>query len=142
MTTDGNGSPSRPRSPTTRATRVVLADDSEDLREVLRRLLERDGRFEVVGEAGSGDQVVPLIEEQDPDVVVLDLSMPVLDGRETIPLIREASDAVRVVVMSGAGSFDVLGPEGLGADAYLEKGASIERILTTIAEVAASDADR
>ncbi len=123
-------------------TRVVLADDSEDLREVLRRLLERDGRFEVVGEAGSGDQVVPLIEEQDPDVVILDLSMPILTGRDAIPLIRAASDAVRVVVMSGAGSFDVIGPDELGADAYLEKGATIEQILTTISEVVAPDTDR
>lgn len=126
----------------TTPTRVVLADDSEDLREVLRRLLERDGRFEVVGEAGSGDQVVPLVEERDPDVVILDLSMPVLTGRDAIPLIREASDAVRVVVMSGAGSFDVIGPEELGADAYLEKGANIEQILTTISEVVARDTDR
>lgn len=116
-------------------TRVVLADDSDDLREVLRRLLERDGRFEVVGEASSGDRVVPLVESESPDVVVLDLSMPVLNGRDAIPLIREVSSDVRVVVMSGAGSFDVMSPEELGADAYLEKGASIERILRTIADV-------
>lgn len=122
-------------------TRVVLADDSDDLREVLRRLLERDGRFEVVGEAASGDRVVPLVESERPDVVVLDLSMPVLSGRDAIPLIRAASSEVRVVVMSGAGSFDVMGPEDLGADAYLEKGASIERILRTIADVVDLDGD-
>lgn len=122
-----------------RPTRVVLADDSEDLREVLRRLLERDGRFEVVGEAASGDRVVPLVESEHPDVVVLDLSMPVLNGRDAIPLIREASSEVRVVVMSGAGTFDVMSPADLDADAYLEKGASIEHILRTIADVVDPD---
>lgn len=124
-----------------RPTRVLLADDAEDLREVLRRLLERDGRFEVVGEVGTGDRVVPMIEEHDPDVVVLDLSMPVLSGRDAIPLIREASSDVRVVVMSGAGSFDVIDPEELGADAYLQKGVGIDRVIQTIAEVVGRDHD-
>lgn len=119
-----------------RQTTVVLADDAEDLRDMVRRLLERDGRFEVVGEAGQGDQVIAIVERVRPDVVLLDLSMPVLGGREAIPLIREASSTTRVIVMSGAGSFDVVNRDDLGADAYLEKSASIEDILRTIAEVA------
>ncbi len=119
-----------------RRTRVVLADDSEDLRTVLRHLLEQDGRFEVVAEAEDGYEAVQVAADHQPDVIVLDLSMPVLDGHEALPRIRIAAPATRIVVLSGFGPLDAGGTTKLEADACLAKGAGIDEILGTVAEVA------
>ncbi|MDP8970006.1 MAG: response regulator transcription factor, partial [Actinomycetota bacterium] len=69
--------------------RVLVADDAEDLRDVLVRLLRHDGRCEVVGEAADGAQLVDLVGERRPDVVLVDLSMPVLSGQDAILKIRD-----------------------------------------------------
>ncbi|MBV8296744.1 MAG: response regulator, partial [Acidimicrobiia bacterium] len=71
--------------------RVVLADDSDDVRDMLRMALEWDGRFDVVGEAGNGEEAVRLVSEHQPDAIFLDLVMPVLDGLKAIPRIRASS---------------------------------------------------
>lgn len=118
-----------------RRTRVVLADDTEDLRAILRQLLEHDGRFEVVAEAEDGHEVVQIAADHQPDVIVLDLSMPVLDGRAALPRIRVAAPSARIVVLSGFRSLDV-DATTLGVDACLEKGTGIDEIIRTVAEVA------
>lgn len=124
---------------TEQRTRVVLADDTEDLRTVLRRLLEHDGRFEVVAEAEDGHEAVQVAADHQPDVIVLDLSMPVLDGRAALPRIRRAAPATRIVVLSGFASLEA---GGVQADACIAKGAGIDEIIRTVAEVAdRGDAD-
>ncbi|MDQ3932733.1 MAG: response regulator transcription factor [Actinomycetota bacterium] len=116
-------------------TRVVLADDAEDLRAILRRLLENDGRFEVVAEAEDGHEAVQAAADYQPDVIVLDLSMPLLDGRGALPRIRAVAPSTRVIVLSGFGSLDE-GDVELGVDACIEKGAGIDEIIDVVAEVA------
>jgi DNA-binding NarL/FixJ family response regulator len=103
--------------------RVLIADDFQDVRMLLRVQLQRTGRFDVVAEAANGEEAVELATQLQPDVVLLDMSMPRMDGLQALPLIREAVPGVRVLVLSG---FD----EGtmaqkaldLGADGYVEKG--------------------
>lgn len=119
-----------------RRTRVVLADDAEDLRAILRRLLENDGRFEVVAEAEDGHEAVQAATDHQPDVIVLDLSMPLLDGRGALPRIRALAPSTAVVVLSGFGSLDGGDATELGADACITKGAGIDEIVGTVAEVA------
>ncbi|HJR45209.1 MAG TPA: response regulator transcription factor [Actinomycetota bacterium] len=109
--------------------RVVIADDVEALRKLLRRVLERDGRFEIVGEASDGAVALELAICTLPDLVVLDLMMPVMGGVEAIPRIRASSPDSRILVISGLE--DQKG-DAWGADAALSKGASIEEIITTI----------
>lgn len=104
-------------------TRVLLADDVPNFRRIIRLTLERDGRFEVVGEAGSGDQAVELAADSQPDVVVLDLDMPV-SGQEVLPKLRRAVPGVRVVVLTGLDPAEFGGAEGLGVDAIVKKGSS------------------
>lgn len=107
----------------TRVRRVVIADDVADLRMLLRLALERTERFSVVGEAADGAEAVEQARAHRPDLVVLDLSMPRLDGLEALPLILDASPETIVVVLSG---FDEarMGQAAVdaGATLYLEKG--------------------
>ena len=103
--------------------RVVLADDSGDVRDMLRMALEMDGRFDVVGEAANGQEAVSMVEAQRPDAVFLDLMMPVLDGLHAIPQIRTQSPDTKIIVLSVAAnhpsSADAM---DMGATAMIQKG--------------------
>lgn len=116
--------------------RVLLADDTPDIRKLLRVNLELDGRFEIVGEAADGAEAVALTRSLRPDAVVLDLAMPVMDGLEAAPLIRQCSPESRILVLSG---FDHARMEARareqGADGYLEKGTAFGRIAETLVDL-------
>jgi DNA-binding NarL/FixJ family response regulator len=103
--------------------RVALADDTRDIRLLLTLALELAGGFEVVGEAADGAEAVALTERLQPDVLLLDLAMPVLDGLQALPLVREKAPDTMVVVLSGFGA-DAMGQEAvrLGAVTYVQKG--------------------
>lgn len=102
---------------------VLLADDVPDLRLLVRMALEASGRFEVVAEAEDGVQAVDLAGWHQPDLVILDLSMPRQDGLESLPQILAASPDSKVIVLSGFQA-ERLAPAALdmGAVSYLEKG--------------------
>jgi DNA-binding NarL/FixJ family response regulator len=102
---------------------VLLVDDNDDLRRLLRIQLERTGRYEIVGEAADGHEAVRLATELQPRIVLLDLSMPVMDGLQALPLILDAVPEVRVVVLSGfdQGTMSVRALAA-GAARYVEKG--------------------
>lgn len=122
---------------------VVLIDDADDLRLLVGRLLERDGRFRVVGEAGDGRKGVEVVTAEQPDAVLLDLAMPVMDGMQALPLIREASPDTKVVILTGfeaaqLGDDDVY----LNADGFLEKGVAYDHVCATLAKVCGGDGGR
>jgi DNA-binding NarL/FixJ family response regulator len=80
--------------------RIVLADDHALMLAGVRRALERESGFEVVGEARSGSEVLPLLARTQPDVVVLDVRMPGMDGLTCLDQIRKRHPHVKVVVLS------------------------------------------
>lgn len=84
------------------ATRVVLVDDVPEVRRLVRTALRFRGGFEVVGEAGDGAEAVRLAVELQPDIVVLDLGLPDIAGREVLTRVRELSPSTKIVVFSGA----------------------------------------
>lgn len=116
--------------------RVVIADDTPDIRSLLRWCLEPDDRFEVVGEAANGAEAVELITALDVDAILLDLAMPVMDGLQAIPQIKVASPGTRIVVLSGFEE-TVMASEALarGADAYLEKGIAVAEIASVLQDM-------
>lgn len=115
--------PAPAASEPTAPVRVVVVDDAEDLRLLFTVTLEATGDFAVVATAGDGRTAIDVCERWQPDLVLLDLSMPVMDGLEALPHLRSVAPDATVVVLSG---FDArsLEPQvlGLGAAAYLEKG--------------------
>jgi len=114
-----------------RPVRAVVIDDTTDIRDLLRFALSRGG-MDVVGEAGDGQAGVEVVREERPDVVLLDLAMPVMDGVEALPLIRELVPDAQIIVFSafaGGVSDQVLGS---GADGYLLKGTPLREIVAYV----------
>jgi signal transduction histidine kinase len=113
--------------------RVLLVDDVADLRFLLRVVLDSDGGFDVVGEAGDGQTAVELCERLSPDVILLDLSMPTMDGLEALPRLRAAAPGAKILVLS-AFERGRVGPSAadLGADAYVEKGTSPPEVVDAL----------
>jgi DNA-binding NarL/FixJ family response regulator len=109
--------------------RVVVADDAVSMRELLRVLLSLEPDFEVVGQASDGVEAVALVEQLRPDLVVIDLSMPVMDGVQAIEQIREVAPDTRVAVLSGERFVCA------GADAHIEKGTPNEAVVAQLRSV-------
>jgi DNA-binding NarL/FixJ family response regulator len=108
--------------------RVLLADDHTRLREALRDLLEETG-FEVVGESGDGADAVAMARQLEPDIVVIDLGMPVLNGLDATRLIKDGRSATQVVVLSAFESPELeRQAREAGAFAYLDKGTMARRV--------------
>jgi DNA-binding NarL/FixJ family response regulator len=118
--------------------KVYLCDDVLPLRQLLRAFLEQDGDVAVVGEAEDGEGLGDAVRAAGAHVVVLDLSMPHVDGLEALTALRAADAEVGVIVLSG---FDGnrMAPEALalGADRYVEKAAGMQHVRVAVQAVAA-----
>jgi PAS domain S-box-containing protein len=106
---------------------IVIVDDAADLRALVRMQLRRSGRLNVVAEGEDGAEAVALAAEHQPDLLLLDISMPVMDGLEALPKVRQVAPATRVVMLTG---FDERGladrARELGAVALLEKSVALQ----------------
>jgi DNA-binding NarL/FixJ family response regulator len=117
--------------------RVLLCDDSPQIRELVRIVLELEGN-EVVSEAENGREAVDEAERLQPDVVLLDLSMPVMDGLEALPEIKRVAPEARIVVLSGFDNDRLVSQAlALGADHYVPKGGDPDEIVDAVAGKAA-----
>ncbi len=110
--------------------RAVVVDDVDDMRQLMRLLLEREGHFAVVAEADNGAAGVTAVLAHRPDLVLLDITMPVMDGMQALTLIRSQVPSAVVVMFS---SWDTSSPEAkactaLGAHGYLRKGEHIHHV--------------
>ncbi|MET0864594.1 MAG: response regulator [Nakamurella sp.] len=107
--------------------RVVVVDDSADVRRLLIAIIDgHDNHWSVVGQAADGRKAIEVAAATQPDLVLLDLSMPVMDGLEALPLILLAAPAAAVVVLSGFPSHTARAAAiTAGAKDYLEKNALV-----------------
>jgi len=114
--------------------RVLLADDHAEFREGLKEMLLTDDGIEVVGEAQDGAEAIEVAERVRPDVVVLDLAMPIVDGREALgPILRDVWPPPRVVILTmHAGTGQRRELLRMGASAFLAKNASLAEILAAV----------
>ena len=119
--------------------RILLADDHKILREGIRRGLEGAGET-VVGEASNGEEAIALAEQLHPDVILMDLSMPVLDGIEATRRIVDANPEQRIVVLTMHDDAQrTRAAISAGAVGYLTKGTSLGQVVDTIRAVHAGE---
>jgi DNA-binding NarL/FixJ family response regulator len=117
--------------------RVLIADDHRLFAEALQAILASDERIEVVGQASDGGEAVELARTLDPDVVLMDVSMPVLDGFEATREIRAAGGDTHVVMLTGSNSrADVDRSREVGASGYVTKDRIASELVAAIVEVA------
>ena len=112
--------------------RVLIVDDAEAMRAVLRSILSRNG-YEVIGEAEDGEEAARMFTEQRPDIVLLDVMMPRMDGLETLKAILAADARAKVIMCTADGSREaVVDSLQAGAVDFVIKPFSTERLLQAI----------
>jgi DNA-binding NarL/FixJ family response regulator len=120
---------------------VVLADDQPLVRAGLRRIIEADPEIDVVGEAADGPEAIAQVLSGKPDVVLMDVRMPILDGIEATRRLAEQGSKARVIVLTTFGLDEyVVSALRAGASAFVLKEAPPEHILSAIHQVAAGRA--
>ncbi|MFO7833728.1 MAG: chemotaxis protein CheY [Halohasta sp.] len=116
------------------AKRVLIADDSEFMRNLLREILEAD--FEIVGEAENGVEAVDLYNEHDPDIVMMDIVMPIRSGIEATDEITDANPDAKVIMCTSVGQEEKM-KEAIkaGASGYITKPFQKPNVLEAINDV-------
>lgn len=115
---------------------LIVVDDLERVRLSLRTVLELMGDLRIVGEAANGFEAVKMVEELNPDIVLMDLEMPDLDGFEATRQIKNRHQATGVIALS-IHSNEVARQQAklVGVDAFLEKGVGFDTLFATIRQV-------
>ena len=117
--------------------KVMLVDDHEIMRDGLREILERSGDFEVVGQAGDGAAAVRVAQSLKPDVITMDVMMPLKNGIEACREITAMLPDTRVLILTASTEEDaVMEAVAAGATGYLQKYSGKEKLLVTVRDVA------
>ena len=116
--------------------RVLLADDHKMFRHALRLVLEKEPNIDVVGEAGNGQELLTLAQQTSPDVVCMDISMPVMDGVDATRRLLAIRPGVKIIGLSAfTDQYYVMEMMNAGAAGYVTKGEAVEEIVRAITTV-------
>ena len=116
-----------------RSVRVLLVDDHAPIRKSLRQLLELRGNYEIVGEGSNGAEAVEQVEELSPDVVLMDMNMPVMNGAEATRVIKERHPDIEVLALTAFADMALVSAMvKAGASGYLIKGGSGEELMESL----------
>ena len=117
--------------------KVLLVDDQKLIRDGIKSLLALSGNIDVVGECADGSTVIASCQQLKPDVVLLDLSMPVMNGVQTLSALKQAGETVPVLILTTFDEHDlVLQSISLGARGFLLKDVSLETLVQAISMLA------
>jgi len=120
--------------------KVMIVDDHAIVREGIAEVLDQAGDFEVVGQAGDGEEAVNKVQELRPDVVIMDILMPVKDGIEACRDISAALPETRVLMLTASNRHSaIVQAVKAGATGYLQKLSGKEKLLSTVREVAGGE---
>jgi DNA-binding NarL/FixJ family response regulator len=121
------------------AVRVLIADDHRLFAEALEAILAADDRIELVGLAGDGEEAVRLAGEQRPDVILMDISMPLMDGIEAAKVIKADDGDVSILMLTGSNDrTDVDRARQAGAAGYVTKDRIAAELVEAILQVSGS----
>lgn len=119
------------------AATIVIVDDAPEVRLLVKTRLRMSGRLRVVGEAGDGVEAVALAREHEPSLMLLDVSLPGMDGFETLPRVHEVSPGTRVVLFSGFEEHGLAEKAAqLGAAAFIEKSTPVDALVKSLSTLA------
>ena len=115
------------------AIRIVIADDNAIVRRGLRVFIELHDDFELVGEASNGSEAVELCRQLSPDLVLMDLVMPVMNGIQATETIRSQFPSIQIVILTSTVEMElVTAAMSAGAHSYMIKTVTIDRMASTI----------
>lgn len=116
---------------------VVVVDDAADLRMLIALAFERDGRLEVLASVGDGQQGIDAVREHGPDVVVMDVSMPVMDGITATRKLKEEFPHLPIMILTGYGDPRVQEEAArAGADSFMDKTQPLAAVADAVAALA------
>src|SRR5665811_2369856 len=117
--------------------KVLLVDDHAPIRRGIRQLLELRAEFEVVGEGANGEEAVRQVDELSPDIVLMDMNMPVMNGADATRAIKERHPEVHVVGLTAFGEMSLVSAMiKAGAAGYLLKGGTPDKLIDSLKAVA------
>uniref|UniRef100_A0A832IEK9 Response regulator n=1 Tax=Pseudothermotoga hypogea TaxID=57487 RepID=A0A832IEK9_9THEM len=116
--------------------KVLVVDDSLFVRNIVKKVLTESGKFCIVGEAANGKEAVELAEKLEPDIMILDVTMPVMDGLEAAREILKKNSNIKVLLLSALGTEDTLSQaQNIGVKYSLVKPFKPEQLLETLEKI-------
>lgn len=116
---------------------VVVVDDAADLRTLVALAFQRDGRLEVLASVGDGQQGIDAVREHAPDVVLMDVSMPVMDGLAATRKLKEEFPDLPILILTGYGDARLADEAArAGADSFMEKSQPLAAVIDAAVSLA------